>query len=174
MGQNDYAHRQLTRVVSGAVDDAFNNHPDYLTPRGKRSAKGSIVKRVTGTVLSFAVQAAKGRISHPAVQEPALYQESAQVVVGATSAAGAGAVFVSPTPHCRIGKVTFKPSAEIVDQLLTQAVEIAALREAIRHRPRRERRKDAHSIIAARQEMTERLARITGISRACSPTEKGR
>lgn len=54
--KSPYSH--LWRVVSGAVLDAFNRHPDYLTSKGKRSAAASIVKRVTGTVLSFAVQSA--------------------------------------------------------------------------------------------------------------------
>lgn len=56
MGQTAYA--QLSRIVSGAVRDAFNRHPDYLTNKGRQSAARSIVKRVTGTVLGFAVQAA--------------------------------------------------------------------------------------------------------------------
>lgn len=51
-------YQQLWGVVSGAVEDAFNRHPDYLTSKGKKSAATSIIKRVTGTVLSFAVQAA--------------------------------------------------------------------------------------------------------------------
>jgi hypothetical protein len=55
MGQTG-AHRQLWRVVSGAVTDAFNRHPDYLTRSGRKYAVTSIVKRVTGTVLSFAVE----------------------------------------------------------------------------------------------------------------------
>ena len=53
-------YRQLWRIVEGAVNDAFKNHPDYLTPKGRRNARSSIVKRVTGTVLSFAVEAARG------------------------------------------------------------------------------------------------------------------
>lgn len=50
-------YQQLWHVVSGAVSDAFNRHPDYLTRKGQSSALVSITKRVTGTVLSFAVQA---------------------------------------------------------------------------------------------------------------------
>jgi hypothetical protein len=99
MGHNDYAHRQLTRVVSGAVDDAFKHHPDYLTPKGKRSAKGSIVKRVTGTVLSFAVQAARGRVE-TAVQEPGL--ATAQAPVSAPLDVGTGdGVLPAPSPARR-------------------------------------------------------------------------
>lgn len=44
--------------MSGAVRDAFNRHPDYLTKKGRVSALTSVTKRVTGTVLSFAVHAA--------------------------------------------------------------------------------------------------------------------
>jgi hypothetical protein len=50
------AYGLLWNVVSGAVADAFNRHPDYLTSKGKRSAATSIIKRVTGTVLGFAVE----------------------------------------------------------------------------------------------------------------------
>lgn len=56
-------YRQLWRVVDGAVADAFTCHPNYLTEAGKfRSvARQSIVKRVTGAVLSYAEQSARGR-----------------------------------------------------------------------------------------------------------------
>ena|SRR6185503_8649099 len=57
MGRTPYS--QLWGIVDGAVTDAFNRHPDYLTPKGRRSAKTSVVKRVTGTVLSFAEESAK-------------------------------------------------------------------------------------------------------------------
>jgi hypothetical protein len=55
----DRAYQQLWHVVDGAVRDAFRKHGDYLTPKGRHSAKRSIVKRVTGTVLCFALQEAK-------------------------------------------------------------------------------------------------------------------
>jgi hypothetical protein len=55
----DRAYKQLWSVVDGAVSDAFNRHPDYLTKKGRFSARVSIVKRVTGTVLSFALQEAE-------------------------------------------------------------------------------------------------------------------
>lgn len=51
------AYRQLWRVVDGAVFDALYTHQDYLTEKGKRSARESIVKRVTGAVLGFAEEA---------------------------------------------------------------------------------------------------------------------
>jgi len=59
VGQTDRAYQQLWRVVDGAVRDAFRKHGDYLTPKGRHSAKRSVVKRVTGTVLSFALNEAK-------------------------------------------------------------------------------------------------------------------
>lgn len=55
------AYRQLWRVVDGAVFDALYTHPDYLTKKGKQSARTSINKRVVGAVLGFAEQSAKGR-----------------------------------------------------------------------------------------------------------------
>jgi len=54
----DAAYQQLWHVTDGAVRDALRKHPDYLTPKGRQSARRSIVKRVVGTVLGFAVQAA--------------------------------------------------------------------------------------------------------------------
>lgn len=94
------AYAELWGVVDGAVADAFNNHPDYLTPKGQQSARTSVVKRVTGTVLSFAVQAAKGRATNPAETQER----------GSPSAhAGEGDTTSSPNPHCRIGRVIMKP-----------------------------------------------------------------
>lgn len=55
------AYSELWRIVDGAVADAFKCHPDYLTPKGHRSARTSVTKRVTGTVLGFAEQSARGR-----------------------------------------------------------------------------------------------------------------
>ena len=59
------AYKRLWRVVDGAVADAIAMHPDYLTPKGHRglTARISIVKRVTGAVLSFVEQSTKGRAS---------------------------------------------------------------------------------------------------------------
>lgn len=55
------AYRQLWRVVDGAVADAFAQHPDYLSAKGARAARASVVKRVVGAVLGFAEQSAEGR-----------------------------------------------------------------------------------------------------------------
>lgn len=93
------AYAELWGVVDGAVVDAFKNHPDYLTVKGRASARKSVVKRVTGTVLSFAAQyAARGR-----PREPASSPDGGLL----PHQAGEGGK-VLPNPHCRIGRVTFK------------------------------------------------------------------
>ena len=56
------AYSQLWRVVDGGVRDAFAMHPEYLVRSDMGYAvRNSIVKRVTGAVHSYAVQAARGR-----------------------------------------------------------------------------------------------------------------
>lgn len=57
----DAAYRQIWRVVDGAVRDTFENHPEYLTAKGRASAVRSVTKRVTGAVHGYAAQAARGR-----------------------------------------------------------------------------------------------------------------
>lgn len=58
------AYKQLWRVVDGAVADCISKHPEYLSPKVNVSAvRGSITKRVTGSVLGYAVQTAKSRSS---------------------------------------------------------------------------------------------------------------
>ena len=59
--QPDATYRQLWRLVDGAVRDAFANHPDYLTDKGKRDAARSVTKRVVGTLHGYAAQVAWGR-----------------------------------------------------------------------------------------------------------------
>jgi hypothetical protein len=48
-------YRAYWRVVDGAVRNALDMHPDYLTNKGsnRSSARMSIVKRVVGAVLGF-------------------------------------------------------------------------------------------------------------------------
>jgi len=65
------AYRQLWRVVDGAVFDALYSHPDYLTEKGMHAARASIVKRVTGSVMGFAEQSARGRSGQPAAERVA-------------------------------------------------------------------------------------------------------
>ena len=59
--KGDPAYRQIWRLVDGAVAMAFDHHPDYLTPKGRMSARPSITKRVTGLVHSYAAQVAQSR-----------------------------------------------------------------------------------------------------------------
>lgn len=67
--KNEKAYRQLWRVVDGAVLDALDSHPDYLTAKGAKSARLSITKRVTGAVIGFAEQSARaGRVDNPAAE----------------------------------------------------------------------------------------------------------
>lgn len=104
------AYSQLWGIVDGAVADAFKCHPDYLTPKGRRSAKTSVVKRVTGTVLSFAEESAKG-LREQADKDGALHGPDPASLAPADDAS-AGAVFrqpqISEGPHCRIGRWTPK------------------------------------------------------------------
>lgn len=53
-------HVRLVRMVEGAVVDAFRQHPDYLTDKGRRCACGSVVKRVVGTLVGHAMQTREG------------------------------------------------------------------------------------------------------------------
>lgn len=46
-------YRKIWRIIDGAVKDALYKHPDYLTPKGRVSARESIVKRATGAVKGF-------------------------------------------------------------------------------------------------------------------------
>lgn len=50
------AYTALWRMVSGAVTDAFNCHPDYLTERGRHAAVESVTKRVVGQIAATASQ----------------------------------------------------------------------------------------------------------------------
>jgi hypothetical protein len=98
-------YSQLWRIVEGGVVDCFNNHPDYLTPKGKRSAQASIVKRVTGTVLSFAEHSARGRVKPAETDARAEFPEhQAAGVVPST----VGGWWFKRHPHCRIGAVRIK------------------------------------------------------------------
>ncbi len=60
--QTGFNH-QIWRVIDGAIRDAFTHHPDYLTEKGTKwaTARRSIAKRVTGSVLSYLEQSRKGR-----------------------------------------------------------------------------------------------------------------
>jgi hypothetical protein len=55
------AYRSLWRLVEGAIADTINQHPDYFAEGRARAARLSIAKRVTGAILGFAEQSARGR-----------------------------------------------------------------------------------------------------------------
>lgn len=59
-------HGRLWRLVEGAVVDAFQSHPDYLTDKGRATAVESVTKRVVGTLAGFAQEVRKdGRSGGP-------------------------------------------------------------------------------------------------------------
>jgi hypothetical protein len=88
--EKDPAYQKLWRMVDGAVIDGFKNHSDYLTPKGRRSAKNSIVKRVTGTVWGFANQA-RGR-GNAAAKDDHLLTDVHQVSTFGSSEQAGGAL----------------------------------------------------------------------------------
>lgn len=54
-GSHPSRYLAIWRIIDGAVYDALSKHPDYLTEKGERDARRSIVKRVTGSIYnSFA------------------------------------------------------------------------------------------------------------------------
>lgn len=101
------AYGRLWGMVDGSVKDAFKKHPDYLTPKGLRSARTSIVKRVTGTVIGFAEQSAKSRVAAEMEARAHIPEPQADGDASAPEAGG-GASPVAPTFRVRIGKVTPK------------------------------------------------------------------
>lgn len=57
----DDQYLRIWRLVDGGVRDAFANHPEYLTEKGKEMAVAAVVKRVTGTLYGHATQVVRGR-----------------------------------------------------------------------------------------------------------------
>lgn len=57
----DRSYSRLWRIVDGAVADAFNQHPEYLKGARRSVVQNSITKRVTGAVMGFASEQARGR-----------------------------------------------------------------------------------------------------------------
>lgn len=95
-------YRQLWRIVDGAVRDCVLSHPDYFTAKGFRSARPSIVKRVTGTVLSFAT-AAKGRSDPPADMPSGCGPEASRGgIAPARAAQPVGQPEIPGTTHCAL------------------------------------------------------------------------
>lgn len=50
--KGDTQYRRVWCIVNGAVADAFKMHGDYVDPQRERAARESIVKRVTGAIVS--------------------------------------------------------------------------------------------------------------------------
>jgi hypothetical protein len=145
------AYDQLYRITSGAVRDAFRKHPDYLTPKGRRSATKSVVKRVTGTILGFAVQAA--------TRQPRLAEQDARHLVGDRQASGA-----DRTPDAGDGvRTTSSPlhSHAHVSERCYQAI-----RRALFPVGRREVRKDAKRFKLAHEATTASLRAVAERTRA--------
>lgn len=59
--KGDLNYHRLWRIIDGAVADALNSHPDYFSHGRRYAIQQSIVKRVTGSVIGFASEQAKGR-----------------------------------------------------------------------------------------------------------------
>lgn len=149
------AYGKLWAIVDGGVKDALKSHPDYLTPKGMKSARTSIVKRVTGTVIGFAEQSAKGRGATPAENEERHFVgEPHQAEVASTAAVEAGAPETPASPHCRIGRVRLKPSpaeTALRDENIALGAQVFALECVVAslRRRGRERRRDATDIARA-------------------------
>lgn len=93
------AYSQLWRVVDGAVRDCANMHPDYFVHARLKTARNSIVKRVSGAVLGFA--AAKGRSGASPAAGKAMGAAKTSVAANGGSSlpiVGAGGDASSPAP----------------------------------------------------------------------------
>lgn len=63
-------YRQIWRIVDGAVVDAFQAHPEYISKGYKvKTVRESVVKRVTGALVGFAEESAKGRSGEKSAAE---------------------------------------------------------------------------------------------------------
>lgn len=55
-------YRAIWRLADGAVMDTLRHHPEYFSDIGKtKSARCSVVKRMTGLVTSFVEKSTEGR-----------------------------------------------------------------------------------------------------------------
>lgn len=87
----------LLNAVRGAVRDAFNQHPDYLTIYGqfRSNAERSIVKRVLGALKGLGVRTPGGRPKRPAcASAPVQGQHTGPE--GAGTAGGGGGLGSAP------------------------------------------------------------------------------
>lgn len=56
---------KIWRLADGAIQDTYKHHPEYFSKEikgGWKSARMSIVKRVTGAIVGSAEQSARGPI----------------------------------------------------------------------------------------------------------------
>ena len=77
---SDDQHEKLKRVIRGAIKDAMNMHPDYLTDKGRRSMARSLEKRLLGQFGSLIK--GEGR-TRPAGNEASRFQSSGASWFGA-------------------------------------------------------------------------------------------
>lgn len=59
----DTLYKRVWRIVDGAVANCFDEHPDYLTPKGSKgkTARLSLNKRLVGAVTSFVSKETRDR-----------------------------------------------------------------------------------------------------------------
>lgn len=74
-------HAALWRLIEGAVVDAFNSHPDYLTDKGRASVCQSVTKRVVGQLVSRAKETRKGGGRGPCSADGSLRDHSILAVL---------------------------------------------------------------------------------------------
>jgi hypothetical protein len=104
--QRSRAYSQLWRIVDGAVRDALEMHPDYLTQKGSRNARTSVTKRVTGAVLGYAEQAAEGRSGYrPAAEKGGGPDYEVAAGAARTMAASTWRGRLESSPACSFGGV---------------------------------------------------------------------
>jgi len=61
--KGDLFYRSLWNAVDGALIDTINCHPDYIPQDRLMACRESILKRVTGTLVSLAEKSAGGGAS---------------------------------------------------------------------------------------------------------------
>jgi hypothetical protein len=96
--------RQLRRLVRGGIADTFHVHPDYLTRKGRRSAEGSLVKRICGTIKGYVEQSTRGR-SGTGTQRPPAADEAAGTFLCQPPREGAVATS-PPDPLAELDRLT--------------------------------------------------------------------
>lgn len=85
-------HRQLWRLVDGAVRDTFMTHPDYLTVLGSKRAVDALNKRIVGSLCGYATQVAQGRSARSTAGSAAVEEVNAHFRSAASTRRGVYAV----------------------------------------------------------------------------------